>query len=86
MPIQWQVQEAKQRFSELIRTAHTDGPQVVTRHGEAIAVVIDIVEYHHLRGQFVDFKDYPRSGPDFDDLDLDRSGAGPRIIDWAGPQ
>jgi len=47
------VQDAKQRFSELIRTAHADGPQVVTRHGEEIAVVIDIAEYRtqYLGGQ-----------------------------------
>lgn len=28
---QWQLQEAKQRFSELIRSVETEGPQVVTR-------------------------------------------------------
>ncbi len=51
--MRWQVQDAKQRFSELIRTAHADGPQVVTRHGEEIAVVIDIAEYRtqYLGGQ-----------------------------------
>ncbi|MET0236718.1 MAG: type II toxin-antitoxin system prevent-host-death family antitoxin [Kibdelosporangium sp.] len=27
----WQLQEAKQRFSELIRSVATDGPQFVTR-------------------------------------------------------
>ena len=36
----WQVQDAKQRFSDLIRKAHAEGPQVVTRHGEEIAVVM----------------------------------------------
>ncbi len=30
----WQVQEAKQRLSEVIRRAVSDGPQVVTRHGD----------------------------------------------------
>jgi prevent-host-death family protein len=68
--MRWQVQDAKQRFSELLRTAHADGPQVVTRHGEEIAVVIDIA-------------DYLRSGPDFDDLDLARTAERPRSIDWA---
>jgi prevent-host-death family protein len=82
--MRWQVQDAKQRFSELIRTAHVDGPQVVTRHGEEIAVVIDIAEYRHLKGETSDFKDYLRSGPGFDDLDLDRTGELPRSIDWAG--
>jgi prevent-host-death family protein len=79
----WQVQEAKQRFSELVRAAQSDGPQIVTRHGEEIAVVIDIAEYHRLRGDIQDFKDFLRSGPDFDDLGLERSRELPREIDWA---
>ena len=79
----WPVQDAKQRFSELIRTAHAEGPQVVTRHGEEIAVIIDIVDYRHLTGEIAEFKDYLRSGPDFDDLDLNRTGEHPRAIEWA---
>jgi prevent-host-death family protein len=52
----WQVQEAKQRFSELLRKVHSDGPQFVTRHGEEVAVVIDIEEYRqwHARREFAD--------------------------------
>ena len=46
----WQVQEAKQKFSELLRKAHSDGPQFVTRHGEEVAVVIDIEEFRRLHG------------------------------------
>lgn len=79
----WQVQDAKQRFSELLRTAHAEGPQIVTRHGEEIAVVIDIADYRHLRGDVPDFKDYLRSGPGFDDLDLARTAERPRDTDWA---
>jgi prevent-host-death family protein len=82
--MRWQVQDAKQRFSELLRTAHADGPQVVTRHGEEIAVVIDIADYRHLKGETIDFKDYLRAGPDFDDLDLERISGRPRDLDWAG--
>jgi prevent-host-death family protein len=81
--MQWQVQDAKQRFSELIRTAHADGPQVVTRHGQEIAVVIDIADYRRLKGEISEFKDYLRSGPGFDELDLDRTTEHPRSIDWA---
>jgi prevent-host-death family protein len=81
--MRWQVQDAKQRFSELLRTAHAEGPQVVTRHGEEIAVVIDIADYRHLRGDIAEFKDYLRSGPDFDDLDLTRTAERPRSSDWA---
>jgi antitoxin Phd len=79
----WQVQEAKQRFSELIRAAQADGPQVVTRHGEEIAVVIDIADYHHMRGGTTEFKDYLRAGDAFEDLGLGRSTEHPRIIDLA---
>jgi antitoxin Phd len=75
------VQDAKQRFSELIRTAQADGPQVVTRHGEEIAVVIGITDYRRLKGETVEFKDYLRAGPAFDDLDLERSADRPRSID-----
>jgi len=81
--MKWPVQDAKQRFSELIRTAHADGPQVVTRHGEEIAVVIDIAEYRHLKGETAEFKDYLRAGPAFDDLDLSRPADQPRSIDLA---
>lgn len=77
----WQVQEAKQRFSELIRAAHADGPQVVTRHGEEIAVVVDIADYHRLKGGAAEFKDYLRSGQAIEDLDLSLPAEHPRIID-----
>jgi prevent-host-death family protein len=63
----WQVQEAKQRFSELLRAAQSDGPQIVTRHGEEIAVMIDIAEFHRLRGDVANLKDVLLGGPKFDD-------------------
>ena len=44
----WQVQEAKQRFSEVLRALTKEGPQTITKHGEEIAVVIDIEEYRRL--------------------------------------
>jgi prevent-host-death family protein len=56
--MQWQVQDAKQRFSEVLRRAHDDGPQIVTRHGTEVAVVIDIREYRRLQGKEVSFKDF----------------------------
>jgi antitoxin Phd len=63
----WQVQEAKQRFSELLRAVQSDGPQIVTRHGEEIAVVIDIADFHRLRGDAPDFRDVLLGGPKFGD-------------------
>lgn len=78
----WQLQEAKQRFSELIRSVEVDGPQFVTRHGEEVAVVIDIAEYRRLKGDSsMDFKDFLLSGPQVDDLEIHRSSEPMRDVD-----
>jgi prevent-host-death family protein len=50
----WQIQDAKQRFSEMIRAVAQDGPQIITRHGEEVAVVVDIAEYRRLTRPMVD--------------------------------
>ncbi|MFC0526406.1 type II toxin-antitoxin system Phd/YefM family antitoxin [Phytohabitans kaempferiae] len=83
--MRWQVQEAKQRFSEVLRAAEAGEPQIVTKHGEEIAVVIDIAEYRRLRGESVGFMDYLRTGPLLEeDLPIERSRDEPREIDLAG--
>jgi prevent-host-death family protein len=74
----WQLQEAKQRFSELIRSVEADGPQVVTRHGQDVAVVISMAEYRHLRHEGEDFKAFLRSAPDLD-LEINRSAQPARL-------
>ncbi|GIF44934.1 type II toxin-antitoxin system Phd/YefM family antitoxin [Actinoplanes xinjiangensis] len=83
----WQVQEAKQRFSEVLRAAEAGEPQIVTKHGEEIAVVIDITEYRRLRGEQIGLMEYLRADP-VDDIDLDaeidRPREQPRDIDLAG--
>lgn len=38
----WPLQEAKAKFSELVRRAQTEGPQIVTVHGQAAVVVTAI--------------------------------------------
>ena len=40
----WQVQEAKNRFSELIELTLLYGPQTVTRHGRAVVQMVPIKE------------------------------------------
>ncbi len=76
----WQLQEAKQRFSELIRSVQADGPQFVTKHGEEVAVVVSIAEYRHLREGGRDFKEFLQSAPDVD-LDVSRSALPARRIE-----
>ncbi len=46
----WPVQDAKQRFSSLVEAARTDGPQVVTRHGREVAVVLSMEDYRAVAG------------------------------------
>jgi len=75
----WQLQEAKQRFSELIRSVEADGPQVVTRHGEDVAVVISIAEYKHLRHEGENFKAFLQSAPDLD-LEISRPVQPARLV------
>jgi prevent-host-death family protein len=83
--MRWQLQEAKQRFSELVRHARADGPQVVTRHGEEVAVVVSIEEYRRLTDELPSFKDFLLAAPDLDVLDMDRSPERARVVELAPP-
>jgi prevent-host-death family protein len=76
----WQLQEAKQRFSELIRSVESGGPQFVTRHGEEVAVVVSIAEYRQLREGGRNFKKFLQSAPDVD-LEVSRSPSAARHVD-----
>jgi prevent-host-death family protein len=82
--MRWQVQEAKQRFSEVLRAARNGEPQVVTRHDEEIAVVIDIVEYRRLRGESMTLMAYLHGEPRVDvdlDAEIERRRDEPRDVD-----
>jgi prevent-host-death family protein len=46
----WPLQDAKARFSELVRRAHSDGPQRVTLHGRDAVVVVDADEFDRMQG------------------------------------
>jgi antitoxin Phd len=47
---QWQVQDAKARFSELLDRCVREGPQMVTKRGAAAAVLVPIAEWRRLDG------------------------------------
>jgi prevent-host-death family protein len=47
---QWLLQDAKARFSELVRRVHSEGPQRVTVHGRDEVVVISADEFRRLKG------------------------------------
>jgi prevent-host-death family protein len=79
--VRWQLQEAKQRFSELVQRVLDEGPQMVTRRGREVVVVVSAKEFRRLSGSIPDFRDYLLSGPDFDELDIKRSKEPARVID-----
>jgi prevent-host-death family protein len=49
-PNRWRLQDAKARFSELVRLAHSEGPQHVTLHGRDAVVVVGATEFHRMKG------------------------------------
>ncbi|MDB5847949.1 MAG: type toxin-antitoxin system prevent-host-death family antitoxin [Rhodoferax sp.] len=69
----WQMQEAKARMSELVKSAQSQ-PQDITVHGKSVAVVVSRGTFDRLsqaQGSLVDFM---RRSPlfDADDVDFDR--------------
>lgn len=50
-PGHWLLQDAKARFSELVRRVHSEGPQHVTVHGRKEVVVVTAEEFQRLKGE-----------------------------------
>ncbi|MCW5735523.1 MAG: type II toxin-antitoxin system Phd/YefM family antitoxin [Enhydrobacter sp.] len=71
MPNNWALQDAKARFSEVVRKATTDGPQIVTYRGVEKAVVLSAEDYRKLKAQKPSFVDVLLNGPKFDDETID---------------
>ena len=73
----WQLQEAKNKFSEVVEEAITNGPQVITRRGAETAVVLSYGDYRSLllkrKKLSTFFRESPLVGEDLD-LARDRSG------------
>lgn len=46
----WLLQDAKARFSELVRKVRSEGPQHVTVHGRDAVVVIAAEDFRRLKG------------------------------------
>ncbi len=75
----WQLQEAKNKFSEVINDALSNGPQVITRHGVETVVVLSYVEFRKIRRNeqklSAFFAESPLVGLD---IDLERDASLPR--------
>ena len=64
---EWQLQDAKNRLSELVRRAREEGPQSVTVHGKPAAVVLSADAYSALTTPRPSLTEYLLSGPAWPD-------------------
>ncbi len=75
----WQVQEAKSKFSEVIKLANSESPQKITRSGKPVAYIISAELYEKENSSI---RKVLLSRPHKDlDLDIKRSDELPRDID-----
>jgi prevent-host-death family protein len=59
----WQIQDAKNKLSEVVARALKQGPQLITRHGEKTVVVISYAEYETLRKSQGKLSEFFRNSP-----------------------
>ena len=75
----WQLQEAKNKFSEVVEEALSQGPQVITRRGVETVILLSYAEYRKLLASQKKLSEFFRQSPLADvDIDLDRDGSGVR--------
>lgn len=79
---EWPLAEAKNKFSELVNRAESEGPQTVLRRGEPVAVLVSISEYKRTCTPKRSLKDMILNGPDLTGVDLSRNQAPSREFDW----
>lgn len=75
----WQLQEAKNKLSEVVDEALRNGPQVITRRGAEAVVVVAASEYRALLQQQQPLSKFFRESPlAYGELDLTRDASPPR--------
>jgi len=75
----WQLQEAKNKFSEVVDEAIKHGPQVITKRGIETVIVLSYAEYRKIILNQQKLSDFFRESPLAEaDLDLSRDPSAPR--------
>ena len=70
----WQLQDAKARLSEVIKSAVQEGPQEVTVRGKPSAVILSVEAYQAMKKQRPDFVSFMQQSPLLgEDIDMTRS-------------
>jgi len=79
---EWQSQEAKQHFSEVVRLAQLEGPQKITYRGEECAWVISSRDYRKMKKRKGSIVDFFQKSPHRDvDLKIERRKDLPRKLE-----
>lgn len=77
----WQLQEAKNKFSNLVERAQQEGPQVVTKHGKEAVVVLSVDDYKKITKPKDSLIKFLQKSPLGDlELDLSRDKNAPRDV------
>lgn len=77
----WQLQEAKNKFSEVVDAALKNGPQVITKRGVETAIVLSYAEYRKLQLAQQPLSSFFRQSPLVDnELDLTRDTTPNRAV------
>lgn len=78
----WQLQEAKNRLSEVIQRTVQKGPQTITVRGKPMVVVLSVEEYERLTRPKTGLLEFFRNSPLVDvDLDVERTNETPREVE-----
>jgi len=59
----WQLQDAKNRFSEVVKAAETKGPQIITVRGKEAAVVVSMSIFRKLAEKNQTLSEFLRNSP-----------------------
>jgi prevent-host-death family protein len=78
----WQIKDARANFSTMVDRAISEGPQIVTRHGKKMVVVVAAEEWErreHQRGDLVEF--FALSPLCTEGIDIERTRDYPRELE-----
>lgn len=75
----WQLQDAKNKFSEVIERALKHGPQLITRRGKKAVIIMSYEEYARMKQSQIKLSEFFRASPLTKvDLNLKRDKSLPR--------
>jgi prevent-host-death family protein len=79
----WQMQTAKARFSDVVRSAKQKGPQDITVHGKSVAVVVSRDLFDKLSGNSQSLTEFMQRSPlaGLDELDFERDKSPGRAVE-----